>query len=474
MKSFHLVDQPWVPVRYLDGQNDLASLDTVFRKSANIADLDGPPHERIALMRLLVCITQAALGAPDTPDDWEGFGGGLESRIPAYLRREDIFPHFNLFGEGPRFLQGEVDESVEPYLASQMVFHFATGNSPTLLDHEGGTERPFSEAFLARTILTYQNFFVGGSMASKIKGNGTSLKILHTFLKGKNLGQSVLLNCLDKETLLNAGIAFGRPVWEDKSQGANCAALLGRLVPFQCKLKLHPDSIHVWLEDGLSYPEFPAAREPSATILSKKDERFLLRADLSRGIWKDLHLVSQTRTTDAQPLSAPLTLQSHILGYEEDMVDLHLAELYKAKDAKIIDTVESFFTLPKALFTESGRARYEAGVLFAEARSNQLYGAIKQYGAALKNDSPPTDEAKKHFWHDLDQKSGTLLEIIREPARLAGLSFGEGSDPWTLAVRQAAQAAYDSVCPRQTPRQLQAYAAGLKVLNPKPKKKKSA
>lgn len=472
MNTFHLVENPWIPVRYVDGRNALVSLETAFRESSAISDLDCPPHERISLIRLLVCITQAELGAPETPDDWDGFGEDLETRAPAYLRREDIFPHFNLFGDGPRFLQGSVDERAAPYLASQMVFHFATGNTPTHLDHEGGTSRVFSEAFLARTILSYQNFFVGGSMASKIKGNGPSLKILHALLRGRNLKETVILNCIDSDTLACAGISFGRPVWEDGSQGANCASLLGRLVPLQCRLKLHTDMIHTWLEDGLSYPEYPAARESSATIISKKGERFILRADPARGIWKDLHLVAQIRATDSQPQGAPLTIQSHAQAMEDDFLEIHLAELYKAKDAKIIDALVSFFSLPRSMFTEAGRARYDAGVQFAEARSNQLYGAVKQYGAALKNESPPTDEAKKHFWHALDQQSGTLLDIVRTPALMGGLSFGEGADPWTVAVRQAARNAYNSVCSRQTPRQLQAYAAGLKVLNPKPKKKK--
>jgi len=474
MNPFNLVENPWIPVRYRDGRNALVSLETAFRDALQIADLDCPPHERISLMRLLVCITQAELGAPETPDDWGDFGGDLESRAPAYLRRADIFPHFNLFGDGPRFLQAKVDESAEPYLASQMVFHFSTGNTHTHLDHEGGTERKFSEAFLARTILTYQNFFVGGSMASKIKGNGPCLKLLHAMLKGRDLKKTIILNCVDEETLSGSEIAIGRPSWEDSSQGANCASLLGRLVPLQCCLRLPPDCVHAWIEDGLAYPEYPAAREPSATITVKKDERYLLRADLSRGIWKDLHLILQTRATNAQSQSAPLSLQSHLEHLGDESSSIWLSELYKAKDAKIVDVLESFFSIPLAMFTDTGRARYEAGVHFADERSNQLDGAVKQYGKALKNESPPTDAAKHHFWHALDQQSGTLLEIIRTPAIMDGKSFGEGADPWTLAVRHAAKDAYDAVCPRQTPRQLQAYAAGLKVLNPKPKKKKSA
>ena len=85
-----------------------------------------------------------------------------------------------------------------------------------------------------------------------------------------------------------------------------------------------------------------------------------------------------------------------------------------------------------------------------------------------------TDEAKKQFWHALEAQCYVLLQIAGTPDILNGLSFGEGNDDWTVAVRRAAKEAYDHVCPRQTPRQMQAYAAGLKVLFPKPKKKKAA
>ena len=51
-------------------------------------------------------------------------------------------------------------------------------------------------------------------------------------------------------------------------------------------------------------------------------------------------------------------------------------------------------------------------------------------------------------------------------------TFGEARDPWTGAVRAAADAAYESTCPRGTPRQYEAYAAGLRVLRPLPKKSK--
>jgi hypothetical protein len=142
--------------------------------------------------------------------------------------------------------------------------------------------------------------------------------------------------------------------------------------------------------------------------------------------------------------------------------------------AKILDVVESTITIPITLLNDRGRAHYESGITFADIQSNQLYGAVKLNGAALKNENPPTDEAKKQFCHALEAQCSVLLQIAGTPDILNGLSFGEGNDAWSIAVRRAAKEAYDHVCPRQTPRQMQAYATGLKFLFPKPKKKKAS
>jgi hypothetical protein len=72
----------------------------------------------------------------------------------------------------------------------------------------------------------------------------------------------------------------------------------------------------------------------------------------------------------------------------------------------------------------------------------------------------------------LEARSGILLDLVRHLDREPVTeNFGEGNDPWTQAVRAAARDAYEKVCPRQTPRQIQAYAAGIKFLRPKSKNK---
>lgn len=469
MNPYNLTNSPWIPVRGMDASNQLISLIELFEQASEIADLDCPPHERISLMRLLVCITQAALGAPDSPEDWDEFGTDLEAQVPAYLKRSDIHPHFNLYGEGPRFLQIPLKQDVEGYPLDQIMFQLSTGNSSTLLDHEGGTARKFQPAIVARALLAYQNFFVGGSMAAKVKGNGPALKSLNCLLRGKNLKESILLNCLDRETLEEYFQKTGKPSWE--STPPVCEGFLGRLSPLTCAVWLAEDGFTVNIDHGIQQPEYPEQRDPFSSTHTHKDVSYLLRADLEKGLWKDLHVVTVLKNAHSQAVQAPLNLQSHAFAYQDKKCQIWLGELVKAKDAKIIDAIESTFTIPVAMFSAEGRGRYQSGVEYAEKQSNQLYGAVKQYGASLKQEKPPTALAKQYYWHSLQHRSQTLLDLVAQENRM-GVGFDEPGNPWGDLVRQSAIKAYAHVCPRLTPRQLQAYAAGLRSLRVKNTSKK--
>ncbi len=474
----NLIIHPWIPVRWLDGHHSLVGLDELFRRAGEIADLDAAPHERISLIRLLVCITQATLGAPPDIYGWESFGSDFEEKIPTYLARPDIHPYFNLFGDGPRFLQCKATPGDKSYPLVQMSFTLAAGNSPTLLDHFGETPRAIDPASLARLLLCYQNFFVGGSMASKVKGNGPSLKMLHTFLIGETLKHTILANCLHAELAPN----LGKPYWEigtpDQIRG-NAArdtteSYLGRLVPLSCRLDItgnEADGYAIHIDQGLEYPAYPEAQEPSATIIPYKEEHRLLRADTTRGIWRDLHCLAVLRGTQAQ--SAPLILRSHIIEREDGDVDLWVGELIKAKDAKILDGIEDRFTVPHRLFTESGQTIYASGVKHADSQSTLIYSAVKAYSDSMMHASAPVDLAQRHFWNSLDLRRQLLLDLVKDNSPLGSQNFGEASDPWTLAVRKAVYAAYDHTCPRSTPRQIEAYALGLRRLRPKSTKPKA-
>jgi hypothetical protein len=356
----------------------------------------------------------------------------------------------------------------------------AAGNSPTLLDHYGEAPRFLDPAFLARLLLCYQNFFVGGSMAKKVKGNGPSLKMLHTFLIGENFKRTILANCMDAELAPN----FGKPYWElgtpDQIKGAAAKvateSYLGRLVPLSCRLDVagNPqEGYAIYIDNGLDYPAYPATLESSATVIPWKEEFRLLRADTNRSIWRDLHCLAVLRRSDSQAQSAPKILQSHIIEHEAEDVELWVGELIKAKDAKILDGIEDRFIVPHRLFCEIGQIIYSTGVQHADTQSTGIYSAVKAYAESMMNGSAPVDLAQRHFWNSLDLQRQTLLDLVKDDAAIRGKNFGESDDPWSLAVRKAAHAAYNHACPRSTPRQIEAYALGLRRLRPKSTKPKT-
>lgn len=479
--DFNLVTEAWIPVRYLsDGRNCLISLDTLFTEAEQIHDLDCPAHERIALMRLLICITQAAIGAPETDQDWNDFGNDLASQVDTYLHRSDILPHFNLFGDGPRFLQDASLEQIKKHEThtSWIVFHMATNNNYTLFDHAGGTPREIDPATLARALLAFQNFSppLGRHTAY---GHCSENNALHTVLLGSNLKKTIHLNCIDQETInafFKGGI--GKPIWEQPND-ARKTSYLGRLVPLHRPIWFKDLTCLYKHQTGVPYPLFKEAqiREASQTLMAGKKGPYLLKCSLAKGVWRDLHAFSVDK--QATDDLGPMTISSHFYELNNlQFFPIFAGGLIFENTASLVSALESNLTIPSRIFEESGREAFVAGINYAEfnlgtPKAYGLRGAIKNYAKVL--DLKPTgldSLATTRFWHALEQQVGTLLEIVRDDSVLAGKSFGEGDDPWTVAVHIAARDAYERTCPRQTPRQLQAYAAGLRSLRPKIRKSK--
>lgn len=481
MNPFNLVTSDWIPVRMADGTSRLASLDAAFRHGHEIADLDCAPHERISLMRLLVCITHAALGAPDSPEDWGDFGDELETAAPDYLHRQDILPHFNLLGDGPRFLQVPVKSKCDPVPSGKLIFHFASGNNTTLFDHEGDNpHRHMPAGRIALALLSFQAFHPLYGKGHKGKGPCVDHSMLHTLCTGETLAATILANCLSADMICEHFPDVGRPVWElDASRPTDrqvaTTSCLGRLVPRHRDLWLAGDCTGFFISTScMEYPLFEAAREPSATVIAlKKSEaaqRGLLSCRLDRAIWRDLHNIAVFRHAATQEGCAPLNLLVRHRR-EGGAIRIWTGGIIADK-GKIIDAIESTFTIPAKMLREEGRGFYASGVEFADIQSKRLYLAVKTYGDEMKSASAPVAAAQRHFWHALDRDYEVLLDLVRDGSPM---KFEERGNPWGDLVREAARKAYDHACPRQTPRQIQAFAAGLKKLpisKTKPSKEK--
>ncbi len=478
--SFNLVDHPWVPVRLQTGQAELMSLHQLFEESDRVAVINAQPHERISLLRLLICVTQATLGAQESLEAQQKLSKDFEKAIANYL--DKVRNHFELFGSGERFLQVFVKDK-EPVNASKLNPHLATGNNPTLFDHAGqDAARAFEPHTLALALLTFQNFYPLYGAGYRGKGPCVDQNMAHTFVVGKSLKETILNNCLTAELIdeLYRENGLGRPLWELEPRQKDFSELatnsyLGRLVPRHRNLWLLEDGSGFRLStEGLEYPRFEETREPHATVVvvgPKKDTRRLLPSRLERAVWRDLHCITVYEKSASSASAAPLNVALQAENGSEHM-HLWVGGLVTDFKAKVYDTVESSLTVPMAMFEPLGRATYAAGVDYAAEVSRRLYGAIKLYGSTMKHEQTPFQAAQRHYWNAIELSVADLLALVQRPELRQGLEFEGIKDPWSQAVHQAAQQAFEMVCPRQTPRQLQAYAAGWRMIISRPNKAK--
>ncbi len=484
--TMNLTVDPWIPALRSDGRRHLFSLQELFSQAHELRDLAVKPHERIALMRLLLCITQTALDGPADEDEWENCRSLIQPRVRGYL--EKWRSAFELFGDGPRFLQfchlKPGKESDDGNAATKLDLALATGNNSTLFDNMAGEDRTLLSARSAINLLTFQCFAPGGRIGvAKWNGTETSGKgssnhapctpssMVHTLLLGGTFLETLHQNILTREAVTDSHgpNRWGKPVWElpvtkveDKTSVENTAlTYLGRLVPLSRAIQMINGGLSIILANGLDYPIFPAFREATATVVKRKDELALLPASTNRSLWRQLAAVSVRRRANSDLSGGPLAL-NHVTTSADATL---WVGAFVTDKAKIEDVVESTYSLPAGMFSEFGRAAYEQGVAYAEEREGVLIQSIKAYASILKVVSPACDRARQHFWTSVEQHLSALFDLARNTDLVADLP----NCPWGKAVQAAAFAAYEQSCPRQSPRQIQAYALGLRRFTFRPK-----
>lgn len=322
---------PWIPVVTASGKPDLASLNAVLAEGEKFVDLAVRPHERVALMRLFICVAHAALDGPKDYYEWCDVPKRLSEASQKYLK--DRENSFNLFDKKKPWLQVKdlIGEKTSP--VALLDFELATGNNSTLFDHGGQlSRRNVQAARLALNLLTFQNFSSGGgSPVAQWKTAKTmqvgnpdapclSQSMAHCLLRGKSLAETIYLNLptyekigetyksfkINKKTGYEySTIVFGRPVWElfpespDNGQDSVLNAsrtYLGRLVPVSRWVRFIHNSDQMYCCNGFKYDTYkdgfaaePTAAVKVATLKDKKGnevkERRVVKVDPARALW---------------------------------------------------------------------------------------------------------------------------------------------------------------------------------------------
>jgi CRISPR system Cascade subunit CasA len=505
----NLTTDAWIPIVWNDGKPGTVNLREAFERGHEIQDLAVRPHERIALMRLLICIAQAALDGPADFENWETSQPLIAPTTIKYLAH---WKHaFELFGNGPRFLQvaklkkhkaksnGDLD--TEANSTSKLDLALATGNNTTLFDNAGGSERTFTFAGLALMLTTFQCFSPGGRIGVALwdgretAGKGASDHapclaegMLHALLRGDNLVATLHKNLMNKRQAEQffGQESWGKPVWElmpqrladtEAVRNAN-RTYLGRLVPLSRAIWLADDCRSLILANGIGYGGYPDWREPSATIVAQtvrgKPMRVVLRVSMDKAPWRELHALTVKAVSQASN-GGPAALQNIS---DREAFDLWVGGLV-CKQAKPLDTIESVFHVPAAMLAETSQMAYEKGVSWAEGAWYRVRRAVSVYHRELGDnlDRPEMkhrrqriqSNAAAQFWTDIESAVSSLLEIAVAPEAL-GLTVEWHKTAWGKSTRRAASVAYEIACPHETPRQIRAYALGLKQLFAAPAK----
>ena len=485
---FNLVDEPWLPVTLADGfpgggnrgALPRVSLRETFEHGDKIVDLRCYAHERIGLMRLLICIAQRALNGPRDEEEWKRCSAQMAEKVVRYLdNKKDCF---NLFGDKPRFLQAH--GGGEP--GQMPVFRL------TLVDKDGTTlfdahVRPggrMDADSLAVALVTYQCFaapgMTGGNEPSRAarKTKGGKLKMerqfgettlcreggaLHSFILGANLAETIHWNLLCKSqiTAPMTWQASAKPIWEYREMEA--AKLpesqiktdyLGRLAPLARAVWLGRDGEQAEIANGLRYGVFAdtkdqktkrikpgtGIREPTASVASEqgtegKDRLVSAKAggDLPKAAWRELHSIAVLRRAGKR--GGPTALE-HLRTRSVQAAQLWCGALV-GPQAKVGDIVESVFRLPVHFLEDAdatsvddprecpgANKTYRKGVALADAWVGRLHGAVFAYHLRLADDLSKKQNSKRRgkIMNQAATRFWTALEQLAESLLLNDLA----------------------------------------------------
>lgn len=480
---FNLVDEPWIPV----AGHGLVSLSDIFSKP-ELPALGGNPIQKIALLKLLLAIAQSAY-TPKDDEGWKQLGAdGMADKCFQYLKdKRDLFW---LYGEKP-FLQMPAIVKAEKQSFGALQVYIATGNTTVLTEsHIESNMFDFEKALL---VLQVMSFSLGGKKTdnrvvlspgykgkTNEKGKASTGKagpsigfmgFLHSYLFGETLLETIWLNMLTQQNIEELKIfseGVGIPPWEAMPQGEDCLvakeiknSYLGRLVPLSRFLLLNESGIHY--SEGLLHDGYlQGMADVSVTVDFSKAKPKVIWVDPEKRPWRQLtSLLAFFENSSFKNFDCP-QLRIGIQRIGKSIRDISIwaggirvssnaGEQYVAGNN---DFVESKVKLNVSALGDVWFANLKREMEGLENISKILHGAaIRFFKAQNSNGKQIAAHASNLFWQLCERKFQNLVDTC----------YSNKSDEELKKLREIfagfVNKAYNTFCPKDTARQLDAWAA---------------
>lgn len=464
---FNLIDEQWIPAE----TGPLYSLREVFLGQAT-RGLGGNPMEKVAMIKLFLALAQAA-HTPEDTDAWREFGPeGFGRAGLNYLER--WHDAFWLYGDKP-FLQMPAIARAKKQPLGALLPHIATGNNTILQDLQ--KERSLSDAACARLILVLSGYAQGGKKVdnsisltpgyAKGKSGKTGpwlgfLGYLHHFLHSNDLLRLIWLNLLTRDDLDMAPEieGVGTPLWEAMPKGEDCpvaralrGSLMGRLTPLSRFVLLSGDAMHY--SEGIAYPGHKEGwLDPSVATNYVSKEKRALWADPAKLPWRNLASLLAFMRQEQGMEAFGLARSLYRARRSEEHLELWVGGIRVSSNAgeQYVSGTDDFVESRYALTSKKLNAHWATCLNQEMERLMQLektlYASVKNYARELKAEGDGmAATAATLFWERCNHEAQNLLELCDT----------DDIEQLRKRYRFFVDDAYNSVCSKETARQLAAW-----------------
>ena len=460
MPRFNLIEEPWIPVRWLDGSHGELGIRDTLLQAERIAEIqDASPLVVAALHRVLLAVLYRALEGPtDRQQARVWFKEGWPTKkVEAYL--EKWRERFWLFDQRYPFAQIPTFEPRIWRAWTVLAAEHNADNAKVLFDHVDVNQAgAISPAQASRWLLATQTFSVScGKSELSHTGTAPSATAVMAFPLGRNLFDTLSYSLVPQNRLILEG---DLPVWErePETQEALKSGCVRAVSGFADRYTWRIRAVRLQADVDLTVPRLafasgvgPQAEHQSDPMLSYRvDEKkgLLPMFFRERGFWRDFDSLLPDATG-----CAPQVIE-HAVSLGRVIPKRFPSTVMVAGQANNKAKIEYWrmerFTLPPALVGER-MVRPKIRALLAEAEEAQtaLWLASKFYARNLlgRGEREPAAKDVKNFlgqmpvtdtyWSSLEPRFHQVLAEYTEDRDLDDIRLS-----WLRHVRSAISAAW--------------------------------